>query len=668
MSDIFFFTEVDSLSSQDAPKAFGPMSSSSGSDKFRVTSLHSSSGTSSAYAVCNGMVCVQQDTSNSLLVNLILKPHDQSNPYFPAIKYFIYRGILKSSLFDASGDILSSGNNLLDSIDNSWQAYLTITSQSTTPAPKEILGINLVSTITDFANTDPVDHLFSKNLGDYQFPNVQGGWELGTFSSTQFGFEIVLDKANYEPALTICRSSMNEISVTQLGASPNQLELFEHWHAKDEILSYIDPAAYFGSFYTSKIYIKETSIAFAKCKDNSIYDKILKGEQHTVAVDGNYYNRNKTYVYIRNEHNQSLNYYRNYGDDIKIAFSDGGALQQATYYQNDWPVYIIANSQYASGNDEEKNDLLISFPVGDNPSPVAVVIHGYVKRRKPFRKLTGRKRFFALDGSGTYTDEIHLQTPNRDSLGVTTSICSVVILSYSKELSLETAEAVSTGYKIESNYYFDNVFSPVRLNSILSNSGSKFTKIFKEDVYVHRPDTGKQFIANTGFAKDDTGVYFLMYAMDRKNLFGFKQRKFFSFVSEQEMSSSNFINKLESTFQDFSLEQSNVNYQTEDIQLINIDDSYSNFLNRFSYNDPEELFVMYLTSTEFSSLQTLVATNNLDTTYNISLGFTNREVVYDIDDKEFINYDLVLKGYVTGTNIINAIEISTNIKIYQYVS
>src|SRR5882724_8809951 len=99
MSRFFFFTNIDSLGNQADADAFGPVIGSP-ETKFRVTSMHRpvAGKTATAYAVCHGRV-LAQDVGPGL-VNLILQPDEQPPFAFPRIKYFIYRGILKSTVVD----------------------------------------------------------------------------------------------------------------------------------------------------------------------------------------------------------------------------------------------------------------------------------------------------------------------------------------------------------------------------------------------------------------------------------------------------------------------------------------------------------------------------------------------------------------------------------------
>ena len=98
-----FFTDIDLLQGQTGAQSFGAKVASNGNDIFQVTSQHSASASPKAYAVCKGKILVQPDEAEPLLVNIILKPeHQPAN--CPPILYYIYRGILKSSLVD--GDII----------------------------------------------------------------------------------------------------------------------------------------------------------------------------------------------------------------------------------------------------------------------------------------------------------------------------------------------------------------------------------------------------------------------------------------------------------------------------------------------------------------------------------------------------------------------------------
>src|SRR5262249_29426112 len=161
--------------------AFGPVSGASDT-QFQVTSVHrpAASTTPNAYAVCDGLVLVQ-DAGNDL-VNLVLKPTQQPPFAFPKIKFFIYRGIQKSSLVNGVEVAPAANNDLTKSIWQSQQARNASAGTSDNP-PTGALGL-------DISGIGSIDEVFFREDVSYQLPLVRSGWSLGQFSSAGFGFEI----------------------------------------------------------------------------------------------------------------------------------------------------------------------------------------------------------------------------------------------------------------------------------------------------------------------------------------------------------------------------------------------------------------------------------------------------------------------------------------------
>src|ERR1041385_7838870 len=110
MSAFYFFTDIDLLNAQSSGDEFGKVFSDP-DNKFHLTSKHSSSSPSNAYAMCKGEVAVIDiPNSSPQQVNLILKPSEQPKVNLPKIKYVIYRGILKSSFINGN-DIAAANSN-----------------------------------------------------------------------------------------------------------------------------------------------------------------------------------------------------------------------------------------------------------------------------------------------------------------------------------------------------------------------------------------------------------------------------------------------------------------------------------------------------------------------------------------------------------------------------
>ena len=96
-----FFIDYDQLSTQDSADTFGP-DSSEPTDKFNITSQFQLTSQTKAFACQKGLMIVQQSTVDSSLVNVILKPIEDLKITFDSVKYFVYRGLLKSSFIDGT--------------------------------------------------------------------------------------------------------------------------------------------------------------------------------------------------------------------------------------------------------------------------------------------------------------------------------------------------------------------------------------------------------------------------------------------------------------------------------------------------------------------------------------------------------------------------------------
>jgi len=117
MADFYFFTEPEKLDPQTSDQAFGSVLNTdpafeTGKDKYRITDIHTGVN-APAIAVCDGLVCVQPDSPTTYCI--ILKPIYQPSFDFPFIKFFLYKGIQRSSLVNNSNEIIVDVNNQLTS-------------------------------------------------------------------------------------------------------------------------------------------------------------------------------------------------------------------------------------------------------------------------------------------------------------------------------------------------------------------------------------------------------------------------------------------------------------------------------------------------------------------------------------------------------------------------
>lgn len=92
----FFISIGNTLSDQEPEDVFGP-DSSDPANKFTITSRFQLTDPTKAIACQDSLMIVQQSSVNSSLVNVVLKPMGGLKVPFRSVKYYVYRGVLKSS-------------------------------------------------------------------------------------------------------------------------------------------------------------------------------------------------------------------------------------------------------------------------------------------------------------------------------------------------------------------------------------------------------------------------------------------------------------------------------------------------------------------------------------------------------------------------------------------
>jgi hypothetical protein len=269
----YFFTELDKLNNQNTSgngEAYGPMSVANSKDRFRVTSTHKVSTDAKVIAVCKGTILIQEQTGSSDLVNIILKPLEQPSFELPKIKYFIYRGVKKISLANGTEIAAKNTSDLTNSVWTDYNAYNNLTNQA---PPKELLGLGMDTNSVPYKDEDLIDGVFYQTGTTHQLPTVQAGWHLANFGD-DIGFEIMFESLGFEPTLAIARKADNIIEVNTLTGT-SQADFFEHWHDKEDVLNYIDPCAFWGSFYTNNLIVKLSNNTKNKKKGDELYTDVL---------------------------------------------------------------------------------------------------------------------------------------------------------------------------------------------------------------------------------------------------------------------------------------------------------------------------------------------------------------------------------------------------------
>lgn len=654
MARFHFFTDISLFQNsgiQPASKAFGPIVSGdsdyvSGKDSFRLTSLHTSSSDLTAFAVCNGVVFVQEQSGG--LLNIILKPTDNPPFNFPKVKFYIYRGVKKSSLING-GIVASSTNDLTTDLWDSNAAKVAITGVAEdVPTEALDLGINSAGTSSDI-----LESAFHDSTTDYQLPLVKSGWSIGTFDSTEYGFEIVLDSIGFEPTMAHARVSTTIVSVDTLVSSPTQSQEFEHWHDKEQIRFYIDPAAFFGNFYYDKLKVKSGGSTSTK-KKNEIYDLILSGK---------FNNHDITWLDIRQNNNFSFNYFKNYGPNIQAAYDASSSLVNRDYYGLGWPLMKISTSDFASGNNGKYNTIRLSLPdgSGDNPAPLIFLSSGTLSSNFP-RETKDANRMLELNVTAGQSDEVTLASPNRDGQSTTTPIAQYIRLKYCKRYDSANPPTTSSGTVHRSQYHLDIVFRPNEMTTLFNSSTGVETRVYEEEIFIEIPEDDLSFIGKIVLSND--GSYSTLGVIPVIVKTAEKLKKDSLSLASEQSSLPDFPNLIQEKFNELTVRKSNFKLSGTNVSYIDlIDDSYS-FDDSIFEADTQGIIFIGFSNTDFTNIDQ----STLESKYPVFVTASNLVNGNDDIGQPYTSFDLSLAGYTESAGILSVQSIVSSIKIYFHES
>ncbi len=330
-----FFTEHSKLPNQTRKDVYGPAKGDEGkpdsSNIYNVTAQFKLTQEAKAYACQTGMLIVQQSDVSETLVNVIIKPNGLNNGV--DAKYYIYRGIKKEGLLNQQSIApkASSNNDLITRIWNN--------------PPEDLSSGTLGFDNNILTNFDDIETIYDGSRSDFQPIYIREGETFGNFTTThKIGFEIVQKTNRFVVTLGHIRSEKHQINVTNLTGHVQRAK-------REEILNFIDPAAFFG-------------INLKKDKLKSV---------------NKFYSKDRVYIDIRSEKGYSYNFYNNYNDtdqnNIQVGDNNGEALTKQQYKTNEWPIIYIKDEQTNSS----KNIVKLKLRLDDNVSPIIYKNQSLVK-------------------------------------------------------------------------------------------------------------------------------------------------------------------------------------------------------------------------------------------------------------------------------------------------
>ncbi|PKP24772.1 MAG: hypothetical protein CVU03_10870 [Bacteroidetes bacterium HGW-Bacteroidetes-2] len=477
MSDFHFFTEPSKLNSQTSGQEFGAIDE----NQFRLGNMFTSSASVNpkAFAVSDGLILVQK-IDGVEKYNIVLKPTLQPDLNLPKIDYIIYKGIKKESIINGTKVAVSTNNDLTRIIHENailWYQNEGETMPSSEPAADTSLGLIYASNASEqeykLENTDSLNKAFY-STNPVTLPLVYSGNHIGDFDkSGDFGIVIIFEKIGFEPKFKLARELDSILSFTALPGNSSNADIFRRKHHKEDILSFIDGAAFFGSFFNLGLNVYDGNDFINRVEDGLYTDVISK-----------FFNKNKIYIDIRNETNDSFNYYENYDNIIQWSLDNTDTLTDVDYYRNfGWPILSINDSDSNSEFDITNTDKIIniSLPRGDNESPLF-----YYKR--VYKNSLGFLLPEALESF--YSPPVVDDNLTMESLTAPKSVDRVSAnyfqIKFIRRVILENDESNDfprQGYSLFKRSYLDNLFPIFDMSIPFTNENYTNLKLFYDSSF-----------------------------------------------------------------------------------------------------------------------------------------------------------------------------------------
>lgn len=505
-----FFTEPAKLAAQASDGAFGPLPPLAGDDRFRVTHWHDASAPGApAVAICDGILCAQEDGSGSL--TLILKP-SQTPPFeAPVVSYFIYKGVDKASMLNGNSVLdenAAGANDLTKQVAATWKALnagALVGSQAGLGLDRDSAFLHDANDPASkvFTDADPIERLFTYPHPTIQLPVVAAGDVIGSFGA-KCGLEIVLLRLGYRPKLKFARTADNVIAVPSLSGGPrpaDDADWFAHWHAKEQALAYLDPAAWFGAFVQAKLY-KKSGKSTSRVKGSDVYDELL------VSLA----NRNVAWLDVRNNYSYSYNLFGLHEGPLRfVSRSDSSQTTDLDFRSGGWPLLRLQVADVPGGRRGHLHRTALRLPAGLSNSPALLVSKGFVKRLGPDRQSL-RTPKIAID-----SDEPGFLTPVRIAFPAAKVGGQEVLTASYTRLNLYEEPPALTSLPAALNFagsdYLDGVFRlrDLRLDDDHAGHSLRFD-IYDDEILVDLQRlNGPTYAAAVGVAEDSNFVTLFAY-------------------------------------------------------------------------------------------------------------------------------------------------------------
>lgn len=628
-----FFTEPLKIQNQTSNQAFGAIDV----NQYRLGNMFSaiSGQTPKAFAITDGQVLVQKiGTTNKY--SIILKPTVQPDLNLPKIDYIIYKGIKEDSLISGTLVAPATESDLTRIIHENATAWYGAKNPiedvpDTEPDANRSLGLvyNATAVEPDYLKLDtaPLSDAFFATNG-ITLTTVFGGNHIGDFdTSGDFGIVIVFEKIGFQPTFKLARELDSLLTFTPLGGSPTNADIFQRKHKKEDVLTFLDSGAFFGAFSVSEIKVYNGTTFESKTGD-SLYTEVLS----------KHFNKNKIYIDIRNDFDDSFNYYENYNNNIKWSLDNSNTLVDVNYYRNfGWPILVINDGQTSPEFSATNTDKIIKLSFPSSNQTMLVYFKKVFRNELAFNVVNDKFFVNPTLQNGHFLIE-DLKTPKSTDRSIS-NYFQIKILT--NAISSNTVPPTTVNdFQIPRETYLDNLFPVFDMTIPFdSTTGKSLLKIYYDSSFVDKKYiNNSNYTSNIGIAKDSNFVTLISFP--HKYNLNIKQNKDDKIpVSGMEgVSGSLFLLELDSKVSSIKLVKSKFTINSVDIEFlkfvpettavstIDSEEPVGLTTDKFTFDD---VTVLALTTAEYDVLLQLKNTEFTDD-YKVYLGIHN--IVTDVDD------------------------------------
>ena len=665
MTKLHVFADMDKIpvydavnnpaSGQGPGEAYGPVVGDE-TTQFRVTSRFILDETATAYAATTGVVFVQPVAGSTDLVNLVLQPLYSLDEGFMPVKYFIYRGLRRANFVDANDDVIqASSPDATDLITDIWATFNQLKiddpdNTDTAPSNKSI-GFH--------HNGDPdsqeLDAVFFEPNPDHQLHLVHKGMSIGVFEAgNHAGFEIMLKDHKHTPDLGMARASEHIVQVAAAGSMPGN-EPIATMRKREEILNFIDPAAYFMMFYESGVeYKTSTGTATVITGFSNIYNNIVN----------KFYTKNVFYLDIRNENGYSINYYKDnqgqsggldYGRHFEMEL-DGSGMQEQVYYQNYWPLFTLP-STFPPDTVNDKRLLGLAFRVEYNPEPLVYLDYGFLPDDFP-GQTTGAAQFVDIlppPPLATWSDTVEIAIPNIPSLAGNT-IPAYLMRLYIVRKTQPAGGLPVTG--VPRTHYLDNVFGPILAAPAYQTPQPAQWRVDLGKKYLNASkELGFEAMVQTGMAFSATEIIFFAEILNLRSDASLGDDQ----LNQKTLGTQTTANDSVAN----GLKERRFTSQEEELQKVEVEPGvYVATLN--NRNHKRNLFMLSITKTEYED-RLLPAAGSLNPElHEVYLNLFDFAIHENSDGLHYAEYHIKVSGLDAGGDYQEILPLMGQFKIYTF--